>query len=237
MKPLARWTIGPVKPDGFDCLWRSIESFTALYDVDVAICFNCERENLAEAYARFDLIDQRNYLNSCPVPPMGVAWKLYPPRLDPSRHEILIDNDIVFEKRVPQIDEFFESDCTLLLEDHARAYGRFEKHVPPGLQINSGIYGMPPGFDFDRFIKFYAGAGWERNALFENAESKTFDEQGLVAIGLLSYRRYVIIPATTVTNCEHYLINGHGHHFVGLNRRAFHRPYRLWKNSQLKIYL
>lgn len=237
MKPLARWTVGPVRPDGFDCLLLSVESFVRLYDVEPVICYNCPPENLSHLAARFRLIDQREHLSSCPVPPLGVAWKLYPPRLAPDRHEILIDNDLVIGEKLPEIDKFLSSDCTLMLEDHARAYGRFDKHVRPGLAINSGMYGMPPGFDMQRYVDFYAGEGWERNATGVHRESGTFDEQGLVAIALSSYVDSVIISATCVTNCEHQLVPGSGHHFIGLNRRAFHRPYRLYKCRNTKLYL
>lgn len=45
-KPLARWTIGPSTPDGYESLVRSVEAFTALYYVEVVICHNCPPENL-----------------------------------------------------------------------------------------------------------------------------------------------------------------------------------------------
>lgn len=174
---------------------------------------------------------------SVPVEPKGVSWKLYPPRLDPTRPEIVIDNDLILADRVAEIDTFLDADCTLLLGETSRTYGRFERHVPPGRMINSGLYGMPAGFDLGKFVTFYCGAGWEENALYEHRESRTFDEQGLVAFALLSYPRFVIIPHTTITNCEHHLVDGSGYHFIGLNRRRFHRPYRLYKWRDRKLYL
>jgi len=204
-----------------------------LYDVDVAVCHNCDPEKL-EYIPRDYLYDQRQ---SWDIEPMGVAWKLYPPRLVQDRHELLIDNDIIIEKRVKEIDEFFDGDCTLLLEDVTRNYGRFDKHVPPGHRINSGIYGMPPGFNLDNFVRFYAGSGWEMNAEGEYAASKTFDEQGLVAIALLSYPSYVIIPTTSVTCCERDFVEGDGMHFIGLNRRFHHRPFQLFKTHRRRFHL
>lgn len=213
----------------------SISSFLSFYDCDVVICHNCPVESLPQEVARFPLLDQRQV--EARVRPTGVAWKLHPPRLAPARHEIQIDNDVILATRVGEIDEFFSSDCTLLLGAEGRTYGRFDLHVPPGYAINSGIFGVPPGFDLQRFVDFYAGERWEKNAFAEHDANETFDEQGLVAFALLSYARCVIIPSTTVTNCEHHLREGSGYHFIGLNRRKFHRPYRLYRCRSTKLYL
>lgn len=223
-----------MQPAGYECLKQSIESFLSLYQADVTICHNCSTENLDFLDGKYPLLDQRTLQKD--VQPLGVAWKLYPPRLEPDRHEIVIDNDIVFMDRIPEIDRFLETDCTLLLEGSTRNYGRFERHVPPGCKINSGIFGMPPTFNLDRFMRFHV-AEWELNAVGEYAASKTFDEQGLVALALLSYSKTVIMPETSVTNCERELIWGKAMHFIGLNRRAFHHPYQLFKHSTAKLYL
>ena len=233
MKPLVRWTIGNVKPAGYECLARSIDNFTNLYDVDVKVCHNCSVDNLKNIPSQY-LYDQRQEWS---IEPMGVAWKLYPPRLAPERHELLIDNDIIIEKHIEEIDKFFNSNCTLLLEDVTRCYGKFEKHVPPEYCINSGIYGMPPDFNLDKFIDFFAKTGWEVNAKGEYESSKTFDEQGLVAFSLLSHPSYVIIPNTSVRTCEREFEEGKGMHFIGLNRREHHRPFQLFKSQRNKFYL
>lgn len=239
IKPLVRWTIGNTRPDGFECLKLSVDSFVAIYDVEPIICFNCSTEIISKQHLDnlATLIDQREHVGSCVPSPKGVAWKLYPPRLAPDRHEIIIDNDLILVKRVPQIDEFFGSDCTLLLSETGCTYGRFSKHVPPGYHINSGLYGMPPGFNLQKFVDFYVGDEWEENAKAEHKDSKTFDEQGLIAIALASYPRQIIIPHKYITNCEHHLQDGHGYHFIGLNRRHFHRPYREWRSRSFKLYL
>lgn len=238
MKPLVRWTIGPVQKAGFDCLLRSIRAFTSLYEVDVVICHNCEPESLEPVLAQIPgavLYDQRKHLSD-PIKPLGVAWKLYPLRIDPSRHELSIDNDIIINERIPQINEFFESDSTLLLEETSRTYGRFEKHVPKGFCINSGVYGMPPKFSLNRYFNFYVRGEWELNAVGEHKASKTFDEQGLIALALLSHETYNIIPKSVITNCEWILSEGAGHHFIGLNRRAYHEPYQLYKSKTMRLY-
>lgn len=243
IKPLVRWTIGPVSPDGFKCLCESIDSMMSLYDIDPVICFNCNRqmidENLATVSARFPLrlIDQQQYADNSRIKPKGVAWKLYPSRLDLSRHEIVIDNDLIIKNRITQIDEFLESSSTLILEETSRTYGRFEKHVNPNLCINSGLYGMPPEFDLQKYVDFYVGEGWQKNATGEHDKSETFDEQGLVALALSSHKSYIKIPYSVITNCERNYEEGHGMHFIGLNRRAFHEPFRLYQSTKQKLYL
>jgi hypothetical protein len=238
MKPLVRWTIGPSTAAGYQCLGLSIESFLRFYDADVVICHNCPAETISTLCFRdFSLIDQAEIAKVSKIQPAGVAWKLYPPRIDKTRHEISIDNDIIFTERIPEIDLFLDGDCTLLLEGDSRTYGRFERHVPSGYEINSGIFGMPPEFDLHKYVDFYCQSDWELNALGEHKASKTFDEQGLVATALLNYSSYAIIPSTSVTNCERELILAKGMHFIGLNRRTFHRPFALYRSLNTKLYL
>lgn len=234
---VVRWTIGNTSQAGLECLSLSINSFLHHYDAEPIVCHNCDKDRLDRYVPKFvKLHDQSKYLQS-KCPPIGVAWKLYPPRVAPDEHEICIDNDIVFLERIPEIDAFLGSDCTLLLEGSSRNYGRFDKHVPPGYCINSGVYGMPPKFNFQKYVNFYSGTQWEINAFGPHADSKTFDEQGLVAIALLSYRKFAIIKEASVTNCETHLILGKGLHFVGVNRNQFHRPFRLFKSKIRKMYL
>lgn len=202
----------------------SIASFLHFYpDVEVVVCFNCEENQLTWLPSFVKKYDQHHHCQDA-LPPMGVAWKLYPPRLDRDRHELFIDNDIVFLERIPEIDRFFDNDTTLLLEGLSRNYGRFDQHVPKHC-INSGIFGCPPGFNLDKYVKFFGGIKWQENAFGDHAASKTFDEQGLVALALLDYPKYVIIPKDTVTNCEWRLEKSSGVHFIGLNRRPHHRPW------------
>ena len=236
MKPLARWTIGNTNKDGYECLFISINSFLRFYDADVVVCYNCPLGALPQKFKQFCLIDQTQHLSVGPEP-KGVAWKLYPPRIDINRHEICIDNDVVFNSPIEQIKDFFQSNSTLLLECVSRTYGRFERHVPPGFRINSGVYGMPPGFNLEPFIRFYAGDQWEKNALHKHDKNETFDEQGIIALALLTHSRYVIIPNKDITNCEIQLIPAKGHHFIGLNRRKCHYPFRLYRSLNKKLYL
>lgn len=237
---LVRWTVGNVSKDGFDCLRRSILNFQSLYSCRCVLCYNCEYELISyNGYARFpglELYNQAEHIHDKPTP-IGVSWKLYPSRLNPDGYEISIDNDLVIEKSIKEIDEFLNSDSTLLLEGNSRTYGKFGTHVPKGYQINSGIYGMPPGFDLQKYINFYSGESWEKNAFGQHEKNETFDEQGIIALALLSYHKRLIIPSTTISNCENNYEECDGMHFISLNRVANHQPYKIYRTKRDKWFI
>lgn len=232
MKPLVRWTIGPVQPAGFECLRMSIQSFRDLYDIDCVVCHNgIDPQCISDLDVT--LIDQQSRICSGDIKPVGVAWKLYPIRLDMNRHELFIDNDLIVANKIDQLDQFLTSDMTLLLQGESRNYGKYERHVPPGYHINSGLFGLPPGFDLNKYLKFYNNE-WEINCTHS---SKTWDEQGFVAASLLSHNKFAVIPNNVVTNCEMQLVPGRGFHFVGLNRSRFHRPFAEYRSATCKLFI
>ncbi len=232
MNPIIRWTIGPVKPDGFHCLTTSIKRMQDLYDATYIVChnnLNKDQLSLLEGLG-VQLIDQRQSI--CAEEPLGVAWKLYPQRLGVT-HELFIDNDLVIQERLSEIDRFFDSDSTLLLQGVSRNYGRFSRHVPKGLCINSGLFGVPPALSLADRLQFY-GETWTENCFSEN---RTWDEQGFVATALSNYREFHIISNETIVNCETTYCEAPGLHFVGLNRSDYHHPYRSYVNRYVKIHL
>jgi hypothetical protein len=106
MNALVRWTIGPVKPFGFDCLKRAVSRFTELYPgMRQVVCHNglssIQLESLEVIRPLVEFYNQDGHNG------IGVAWKLYPARLDLGVHELFLDNDVFLEKRVSQIDAFF----------------------------------------------------------------------------------------------------------------------------------
>lgn len=237
---LVRWTIGPVKKAGFACLAESVRKMQSLYpNANFVICHNglsTDQKNDLLAI-NIELIHQEELITNIhfgdfPPTPIGVAWKLYPPRLNLEGHEIFIDNDLIINEHIDEIDRFITGDTTLLLQEKTRHYGKFERHVPPGYSINSGLFGLPPHFNFEHYIKFYTSK-WEENC---GHSSKTWDEQGLVAAILLGHK-HIIIPDTTITNCEKQYTPGKGLHFIGLNRRGFHTPFADYRTRNIKIYL
>ena len=154
MRPLVRWIIGPVKKQGFNCLRKSINSFSKIYtNVDLMVCHNqLEKKQVDLIKSMGVFVYEQIYTKG--IEPKGVAWKLYPPRLRLDAHEIIIDNDIIIGKQIPQINQFLSENSTLVYEAGKPMYGKFAKYVPKTPYINSGIYGMPPGFNLEKKMNF-----------------------------------------------------------------------------------
>lgn len=204
---IARWTIGETNFQGYQSLFLSVTKFASLYpEAELYICYNGP-DTITKPDSIIKIINQASPLAN------GVAWKLYPPRINIELHEIFIDNDLILEEKIPEIDKFLNNDYTLLLEGSGKNYGRFSRHVPKYYQINSGLFGLPPNFNLQKYINYY-GEIWNSH----------FDEQGLVALSLTS-KKHIIIPNTTITNCEFQLKRSQGMHFIGLNRRKHHKPF------------
>lgn len=184
-KPLLRWTIGNADPKGFLCLKESIKMVRRIYpDVfDLMICHNNLSSEQLEFLASFDieLFTQNAYDFPLYIDPKcHPAWKIYPPRVRQDSHEIIIDNDVVLLKQIPQIDEFLaSSDKHLLTYPIFRRLGYYDLVVPQDFQANSGIIGFPPGYDFAEDIKKYS--------CYITEWSSHFDEQGLVTYCLCRY--------------------------------------------------
>lgn len=238
MTPLARWIIGPVKKSGFDCLKVAVDNFTRLHpEFDTLICHNQLDEKSINELEKLGIpLFAQTYTNG--IEPKGVAWKLYPPRLRPNAHELVMDNDIVLVEKIPEIEEFLSRDCILYYESSRRSYGSFDKFVPNCIYLNSGFYGMPPGFNFEtKLTSLFEQSGLTEWTNSCNQGRYTWDEQGIVAAALSNYKEHIRISLTQVTNCELDLIQGKGFHFVGLNRYTKHKAWRDWieKNSRLLL--
>lgn len=151
-KPLVRWTAGPPRSKFDDAILRSsILNFKCLYGdrFDQVLCVN-GRDGLDLGSLGFDIVRQFPVEGS--PKPWGVAWKLYPPRLRPNAHEIFIDHDVVLLDKLPQIEEFLSSEEAFLYSQSFwpdGLYGSFRDQVPDGFGLNSGLFGLPPGFSFD----------------------------------------------------------------------------------------
>lgn len=203
-KPLVRWTSGPAKSKFDDViLRRSIANFRILYgdSFHYILCLNNRSEK------DFDDLCVET-LAQAPVAglprPHGVAWKLYPPRLRPDSHELFIDHDVVLVERLPQIDSFLSRDDAFLYSEPppgARNYGRFDSLVREGFRLNSGLFGVPPGFKFD----FSLVGEW----------SDYFDEQGFVAASLCRKNNLERVGVEDLWICEsNEMPISKGYHFV-----------------------
>ena len=80
----------------------------------------------------------------------GGLWKLSPPRLDPSVPELFVDNDIVFSRKNSKIIEFLKGDKFLICEDNFKAYGKYIDKINKIGKYNTGIVGVPAGYDFEK---------------------------------------------------------------------------------------
>lgn len=202
MKPLVRWTIG--KPDfhGLEVLRHSVRSFQRIYGdrFDYVLCYNNVSPDKLDL--NIDLYEQ-SAVHGMPEP-TGVAWKLYPPRLVPDRHEIFIDNDLLICRPIEEIEWFLETDSRFFItEGLFGLYGQFSGRVEG--KLNSGLFGFPPNFDLGPYLK--GVSSW----------SSKFDEQGLVSLAVTSHD-WQMISLDKIGICNGYLARGScGLHFVELN--------------------
>lgn len=235
MNPLARWIIGPVKPNGFKVLRVAVENFRNLYpQFDLLICHNQLNDNEIHFLESLQVpLYQQSYTDQF-CEPKGVAWKLYPPRMRAESHEIVMDNDLVLIEKIPQIETFLsETNHVLYYEAARRDYGCFNKFVPTQVVLNSGIYGMPPDFNLHSKIQnLFIQAGIKEWTNSCNQGRYTWDEQGIVAAALSNHKNLIKIDLTQITNCELDLTKGQGYHFVGINRYTKHKPWIEWQDAQ-----
>lgn len=199
-----RWTVGPARSKFDDAiLRRSISGLKALYgdSVDLALCVNGREGSEFDCFGA-EMVEQ-SPVDGLPEP-HGVAWKLYPPRLRPDSHELFIDHDVVLVDRLPQIEVFLSEDDAFLYSESppdSRNYGRFEGLVKEGFRLNSGLFGVPPGFRFD----FSLVGGWE----------DYFDEQGFVAASLCRKKNLIKVGLEDLWICDGDDIpRAKGYHFV-----------------------
>ena len=152
IKPLIKWLIGDVLPEGYLALEISIENAWQLYSdsVEYVICFNNlklstlkrQLKILAEIPVYF--YDQSSH-RSAKAGEYG--WKFYPLKLTDNRRELWLDNDLILFDRHPDIDEFLfgEKEIFLFLEDIQRVYRpeTLDRFIPRSLEICGGLLGLP----------------------------------------------------------------------------------------------
>lgn len=224
-----RFTVGNTNKWGIICLEHSIAQIRKLYKAEIVVCYNGNSDLVA--HLPVTLVNQHGVFTNGLPDPIGVSWKLYPPRLYPTEHEIFIDNDLILHEHIEEIDDFLAStDKTLLLEEENRVYGRFSRHVPKNLRINTGLFGVPPNFNLETRLKAIVGKTWEHNALGKYEASWSWDEQGAIAY-ILSSQKYTLIPKESITNCARTWIRGKGNHFIGLNRDS-QKPFKAYLLSK-----
>lgn len=217
MKPLVRWTIGNVRDEGFEMLKESVRLFKKIHnEFDFVVCYNeISNESLPKD---INLFFQTHDCCAIPIKPNSTnAWKLFPPRLRFDSHEIFIDNDMIICNKIPQIVEFLKSDkplCYGRYDERPFPYGSFaklfKKSSEPQFKLNSGIFGLPPNYDFEKDLI-------ENIFKLQLNEWGYFDEQGLVATCLM-HKNPILINTEEISNCwKSFKFGRYGFHFCGHN--------------------
>lgn len=214
MSPLVRWTIGRCHDEGADALWVSITQWHRHFGdhCRYCVCYNADDPPQVPGYCQ--LVDQRMYSSALPLAPWGPAWKLYPPRLDLSAAEIMIDNDLVLYNPPVILERWMANPSfCLATEAYRRCYGQFDALVQDDISLNSGMIGLPPCFDFgERLLKSIELSG-------ATTWATHFCEQGCVA-HVLTGQMLRLIPLSDLpvgVPQEDFRYGSHGIHFVGLN--------------------
>lgn len=239
-RPLARWTIGAVIDQGFETLRQSIRRFRLLYkEFDLVVC----RNNLESHQKRWldrlgvELHTQKESDLGYPIasakdPPgwkssmPGWGWKLVPPRLRISSHELWIDNDIVFRERLPSIDEWLDTGRSIISTGLQRAYGVFDDQIKDETPYCAGFFGLPPGLDFGERIRYYC-------LRLEGKPLGYYDEQG-VTVSVVLENNPVIVPFSELSIIKK-LTKPYtkAMHFIGVNRTTNHEAWNQYKCSLL----
>lgn len=220
VRPLVRWTVGNTNKLGMDCLGRSVRAWRRLYreQFDMAICHNNMTERQLAELLKLDveLIDQHGFTDRLTLKPprrRNPCWKLYPPRLRPDAHEIIIDNDVLLRRHLPAVEELLVRNQMFVTEGIFRSYGQFEAVVPDNIKINTGMYGLPPGYDLGGKVN-----GVLKSGLIQKWEGH-LDEQGLLA-SVFAKDGAKMARLSDISVLDPRLPYGMGKcgaHFVGLN--------------------
>jgi len=236
-----RWTIGDVSPRGFEALGLSIWGAWHVFGPDAAYVVCVNSIELREARQR-----------AGPVPPsirwqavgagdlpvflrpllarnmaQGTGWKFAPLSVNPRQVEIALDNDAILWAMPPSIQRWLaagleKGEC-LLAQDVRGLYGQFTPLVPSEPPLNSGIRGLPPGFDFASALR-RAIETREHQLGAALSFGSELDEQGLQAAALARAGPLHTVSVDEVSICSPFPphrpnLGRCGAHFVGLNTR------------------
>jgi hypothetical protein len=225
-----RWTIGDVNPRGFAALRASIWGARRLFGPDARYRVYVNTLAIDDARARCGRLPAAVEWRAAEAPlpawlagaldpgmAEGVAWKLVPPRAFPDDHELSLDNDVVLWDTPRAIRDWLDGRARFVLAEDVRAcFGRFAD-LCGARPLNSGVRGLPPGFDLEAALR---GVLARRPGTL----SSELDEQGLQIAALLAAGGAAIVELDEVTICSPFPphlphLGRAGAHFVGLNTR------------------
>jgi hypothetical protein len=225
-----RWTIGDVAAGGWEALrlsvWGALRAFGP--QAQLAVVVNGvpvdqarERAGSLPPGVRWCAAGQlpgalRRRLDAGMAE--GVAWKFAPLRLFPGDFELALDNDCVLWREPEAIRRWRAGPPgAVLAEDVKAAFGVFAPLCGDAPR-NTGIRGLPPGFDLGRALE---------EALEAQPAPLTseLDEQGLQVAALSRALPIHVVRVDEVTICSPFpphlqRLGSCGAHFVGLNARS-----------------
>lgn len=225
-----RWTIGNVSPYGFDALRLSIWGGWKIFGSAAAYAVCVNSVPLDEARRRTGPVPAEVVWHSVtqeeiflPIKARlderladGVGWKFAPLHLFKDRYELALDNDCILWEMPEQMRAWIDGDggVCLIAEDVRSCVGQFAPFCGPEPR-NSGIRGVPPGFDLEGAFRAILEA---HPVPILNEQ----DEQGLQIAAISRDRAPFVVRVDEVTICSPFphhqpRLGRCGAHFVGLN--------------------
>lgn len=231
---LVRWTVGAVSRRGFEALQLSVWGAHRVFGprASYVICVNSVAPGDARALtgplppgvlwreSRREELPEflRRHLDA--TLSEGTSWKFAPLRLAPDRYELALDNDCILWAAPAALRTWLDGahpSHTVLAEDVRPCFGQFAQECGPAPR-NSGIRGLPPGFDL-------AAALAHALDCRPTTLRSELDEQGLQTFALAGAGPVLVVAAEEVTICSPFPphvphLGTCGAHFVGLNAHA-----------------
>lgn len=235
-----RWVIGgDCGKDAFDVLEHAVKKAKSLYpELDKVVVYNNLPKGGMKRLEALGLPLINGHDHPAPWKLEKAEWLFWPARLRKDAHEICMDNDLVLLKRVPAIDDFLaDEDMFVTCESYfERHYGNYDDVVPESPRgVNSGLYCMPPGFDFEAWlVKFFEKAG--------RREYDHLNPQGVIGAMILDQKKRRIIPKHRIPISpimreivmEDELPNLAGVHFSGINRVRAVDTWAIYKSLAMR---
>jgi hypothetical protein len=226
-----RWTIGNVSRLGFEALRLSIWGAWKILGpaASFVVCVNSlplDQVRVLTGDIPKEVIWHKSTANELPAFLLdhldtgmseGVSWKFAPVRAFPRRYELSLDNDCILWEMPTAIRRWLETTDTqtcILAEDVRACFGQFASLCRPEPR-NSGIRGLPPGFDLE-------GALRQVLEMQPVALTSELDEQGLQTAAVSLAKQPLVVTIEEVTICSPFpphipYLGRCGAHFVGLN--------------------
>jgi hypothetical protein len=234
-RPLVlRWTIGDVSDEGFEALRLSIWGARRVFGGDAhhVVCVNtisideaCERtgalpsgvewhDSTGEIPGFLERHLDRNMAE-------GVGWKFAPLKMYDDRYVLALDNDCILWRMPDAVRAWLETgEGCVIAEDVRPCFGQFAPVLGPEPR-NSGIRGIPPGFDLEAMLRVVLDD-------YPVTLTTELDEQGLQVAALARAGDPRVVRVSEVTICSPFPphipgVGTCGVHCVGLNSK--HLPW------------